>query len=69
MAFIASSSTWAGVRPGSDSSSRASRPTTTGAENDIEQATNLARTMVTRWGMSEKLGLVQLALCAVLARL
>lgn len=34
---------------------------TTGAENDIEQATNLARTMVTRWGMSEKLGLVQLA--------
>jgi cell division protease FtsH len=34
---------------------------TTGAENDIEQATNLAREMVTRWGMSEKLGLVQLA--------
>jgi cell division protease FtsH len=34
---------------------------TTGAENDIEQATNLARTMVTRWGMSEELGLVQLA--------
>lgn len=34
---------------------------TTGAENDIEQATDLARSMVTRWGMSEKLGLVQLA--------
>jgi cell division protease FtsH len=34
---------------------------TTGAENDIEQATNLARRMVTRWGMSERLGLVQLA--------
>jgi len=34
---------------------------TTGAENDIEQATNLARGMVTRWGMSEKLGMVQLA--------
>jgi cell division protease FtsH len=34
---------------------------TTGAESDIEQATNLARTMVTRWGMSEKIGLVQLA--------
>jgi cell division protease FtsH len=34
---------------------------TTGAENDIEQATNLARMMVTRWGMSEKLGLVSLA--------
>jgi cell division protease FtsH len=34
---------------------------TTGAENDISQATDLARNMVTRWGMSEKLGLVQLA--------
>ncbi|HET6658494.1 MAG TPA: ATP-dependent zinc metalloprotease FtsH [Rubrobacter sp.] len=34
---------------------------TTGAENDIEQATNLARAMVTRWGMSEELGMVQLA--------
>jgi cell division protease FtsH len=34
---------------------------TTGAENDIEQATGLARGMVTRWGMSEGLGLVQLA--------
>jgi cell division protease FtsH len=34
---------------------------TTGAENDIEQATNLARSMVTRWGMSERLGMVQLA--------
>jgi cell division protease FtsH len=34
---------------------------TTGAENDIEQATDLARRMVTRWGMSEGLGLVQLA--------
>jgi cell division protease FtsH len=34
---------------------------TTGAENDIEQATNLARMMVTRWGMSDALGMVQLA--------
>ena len=34
---------------------------TTGAENDIEQATTLARDMVTRWGMSDALGLVQLA--------
>jgi cell division protease FtsH len=34
---------------------------TTGAENDIEQATNLARAMVTRWGMSDELGMVQLA--------
>jgi cell division protease FtsH len=34
---------------------------TTGAENDIEQATSLARNMVTRWGMSDALGMVQLA--------
>lgn len=34
---------------------------TTGAENDIEQASALARRMVTRWGMSEQLGLVELA--------
>jgi cell division protease FtsH len=34
---------------------------TTGAESDIEQATALARRMVTRWGMSEKIGMVQLA--------
>jgi len=29
---------------------------TTGASNDLEKATNIARTMVTRYGMSEKLG-------------
>ncbi len=29
---------------------------TTGAGNDLEQATNLARKMVCEWGMSEKLG-------------
>jgi cell division protease FtsH len=34
---------------------------TTGAESDIEQATQLARSMVTRWGMSDELGMVQLA--------
>ncbi len=34
---------------------------TTGAENDMQQATDLARQMVTRWGMSDKLGPVTLA--------
>ena len=34
---------------------------TTGAESDIEQATALARRMVTRWGMSDEIGMVQLA--------
>jgi len=34
---------------------------TTGAESDIEQATALARRMVTRWGMSDRIGMVQLA--------
>jgi cell division protease FtsH len=34
---------------------------TTGAESDIEQATSLARDMVTRWGMSDRLDMVQLA--------
>ena len=29
---------------------------TSGAQNDLERATDLARTMVCRWGMSEKLG-------------
>jgi cell division protease FtsH len=31
---------------------------TTGASNDIQQATSLARRMVTQWGMSEKMGLL-----------
>jgi cell division protease FtsH len=30
--------------------------TTTGASNDIEKATSLARRMVTEWGMSDKMG-------------
>ena len=30
----------------------------TGAAGDIQQATNMARAMVTQWGMSEKLGMV-----------
>ncbi len=33
---------------------------TTGAANDIEQATRLARAMVTRYGMSDKFGMVAL---------
>ncbi|QBM19172.1 ATP-dependent zinc metalloprotease FtsH [Marinobacter sp. JH2] len=32
---------------------------TTGASNDIERATSLARNMVTRWGLSDKLGPLQ----------
>lgn len=34
---------------------------TTGASNDIVQATKLARKMVTEWGMSESLGFINLA--------
>lgn len=33
---------------------------TNGASNDIEKATNIARTMITMYGMSEKFGMVQL---------
>src|SRR5262249_48167999 len=29
---------------------------TSGAENDIQRATQMARTMVTRWGMGERVG-------------
>ena len=32
---------------------------TTGASNDIERATRMARSMVTKWGLSEKLGPLQ----------
>ena len=33
---------------------------TTGASNDIEKATNIARTMITMYGMSDEFGMVQL---------
>jgi cell division protease FtsH len=33
---------------------------TTGAENDLQEAARLARRMVTRWGMSEELGVLAL---------
>jgi cell division protease FtsH len=34
---------------------------TTGSESDMQQATTIARQMVTRWGMSDKIGPVALA--------
>jgi cell division protease FtsH len=34
---------------------------TTGAENDLQMVTGIARQMVARWGMSEQIGLVSLA--------
>ena len=37
---------------------------TTGAANDIEQATKIARAMITQYGMSEKFGLMGLASAA-----
>jgi cell division protease FtsH len=33
----------------------------TGAENDLQQATQIARQMVTRWGMSPKVGMVSIS--------
>src|SRR5262249_34707315 len=33
---------------------------TSGAENDIQQATQMARRMITRWGMGDKVGTVQM---------
>jgi cell division protease FtsH len=35
---------------------------TTGASNDIEKATNLARSMVTQFGMTEKIGAIKLGI-------
>ena len=36
------------------------KPPTTGASNDIEKATSIARAMVTQYGMSDKFGMVAL---------
>jgi cell division protease FtsH len=46
----------AGMLGGMVSESLVFGDTTTGASNDLEKATNLARSMVTQYGMSEKLG-------------
>ena len=35
-------------------------PVTTGASNDIEQATKIARAMITQYGMSDRFGLMGL---------
>ena len=40
----------------SSTASRIEQRKETGASNDIERATQLARNMVTKWGLSEKLG-------------
>ena len=34
--------------------------TSTGAQNDLQRATDIARSMVTEYGMSDRLGLVTL---------
>jgi len=46
----------AGLLAGNASERLVFGDTTTGASNDIEKATDLARRMVTEWGMSDKLG-------------
>jgi cell division protease FtsH len=46
----------AGMLGGNVSETLVFGDTTTGSSNDIEKATNLARAMVTQYGMSEKLG-------------
>lgn len=37
------------------------KDTTTGSANDLERASNIARKMVTEWGMSERLGSIRFA--------
>jgi cell division protease FtsH len=48
----------AGIMGGRASEELVFGDVTSGAENDIQRATQMARRMVTQWGMSEKLGTV-----------
>jgi len=50
----------AGIMGGRAAEALAFHRVTSGAENDIQRATRLARRMVTQWGMSERLGPVSL---------
>jgi cell division protease FtsH len=50
----------AGIMGGRAAEELAFHRVTSGAENDIQRATRLARRMVTQWGMSERLGTVAL---------
>ena len=48
----------AGIMGGRAAEELVFRKVTSGAENDIQKATTIARRMVTQWGMSERLGTV-----------
>jgi cell division protease FtsH len=50
----------AGIMGGRAAEEIVFRRVTSGAENDIQRATRLARRMVTQWGMSERLGAVSM---------
>ena len=50
----------AGIMGGRAAEELAFRRVTSGAENDIQRATRLARRMVTQWGMSDRLGAVSM---------
>jgi len=50
----------AGIMGGRVSEELVFQDVTSGAENDIQKATGLARRMVTQWGMSEKVGTVMM---------
>jgi cell division protease FtsH len=54
----------AGIMGGRAAEEVAFGDVTSGAEDDIQRATDMARRMVTRWGMSEKLGTVMIGAAA-----